>query len=162
MPSHCWFQSTHSITECDLWNSNNIDIFVIFQSTHSITECDLRVHKLRWRTCHFNPRTPLQSAIYDRCNYSWYHQHFNPRTPLQSAMGDLGALGPNETDFNPRTPLQSAITENRITITTRVIISIHALHYRVRCYTSQPVDGFHLHFNPRTPLQSAIPSIFWA
>ena len=60
--------------------------------------------------------------------------------------------------FNPRTPLQSAIKDLDLDAH-GFVISIHALHYRVR---SPVFVAFHVqlvYFNPRTPLQSAIQAL---
>ena len=86
-------------------------------------------------TGHFNPRTPLQSAmdeldvdklhdraisihaLHYRVRYNaWLpvavdSSYFNPRTPLQSAIPLLFRVKSRVFHFNPRTPLQSAIPE---------------------------------------------------
>ena len=102
---------------------------------------------------------------------------FNPRTPLQSAIGPRRATTAPKQNFNPRTPLQSAIKLNQLAVP-GLLISIHALHYRVRykidfssrcsslfqsthsiteCDTRSPIGWVtRRYFNPRTPLQSAI------
>ena len=111
-------------------------------------------------------------------NFRFLARHFNPRTPLQSAM-----IRQNISDACE--PFQSthSITEcddfiDRVKADARKI-SIHALHYRVRSERRPSCDGAtpgfqsthsitecdkgsflnmvtHTYFNPRTPLQSAI------
>ena len=103
---------------------------------------------------HFNPRTPLQSAIeygsnllsVTRISIHALHYRvrsqstgvtidaddFNPRTPLQSAISRRPIYSSSLCNFNPRTPLQSAIGDD------------------------PALCRWYRYFNPRTPLQSAI------
>ena len=81
--------------------------------------------------------------------------YFNPRTPLQSAITSVWLETGRRNHFNPRTPLQSAIPGGH-RIKASKGISIHALHYRVRCGQNAFNRPTFDNFNPRTPLQSAI------
>ena len=145
----------HSVTECDpLYGHQSWPRFA-FQSTHSVTECDLARPSPIPLGRYFNPRTPLQSAMRvnskSRCleAISIHALHYRVRFEAIVATDD------NPVNFNPRTPLQSAIN-NLVGFDINDYISIHALHYRVRLHA----PGYHqperLDFNPRTPLQSAI------
>ena len=80
---------------------------------------------------HFNPRTPLQSAIPRRSQCWTSAANFNPRTPLQSAIVFHFRISSQAAYFNPRTPLQSAMDDHYLDFV-MLHISIHALHYRVR------------------------------
>ena len=120
-------------------NLQNTIFGQVFQSTHSITECDaivgqlkqsflhISIHALHYRvrlhqpptpiigSHHFNPRTPLQSAIVTERLARTESAHFNPRTPLQSAIAGLDYFASRSPNFNPRTPLQSAISTGQRT-----------------------------------------------
>ena len=154
------------------------DTVIIFQSTHSITECDdwanpsvyrvvqISIHALHYRvrrplllqigqsSLHFNPRTPLQSATIFTLLIQVTRFHFNPRTPLQSATPAPLASAQGAGHFNPRTPLQSATLKQPPPGGHR-IISIHALHYRVRRtgtqrgYASRRISIHALHYRVR-------------
>ena len=103
---------------------------------------------------YFNPRTPLQSAtdldqaLADRLNISIHALHYRVRRDyryrcchdcqkFQSTHSitecDSGRmrLFSRQSNFNPRTPLQSATLADDEAFG-RHLISIHALHYRVR------------------------------
>ena len=107
----------------------------------------------RGQDSHFNPRTPLQSAIlHDHPQFRWvdisiHALHCRVRCELTAKVDawkqfqsthsitecdQSGYLqSPQGRYFNPRTPLQSAmlIDSQRYLV---LLISIHALHYRVR------------------------------
>ena len=147
------FQSTHSITECDNQKRAAKTINVQFQSTHSITECG----------------SATSPALLSRPAFQSTHSI----TECDSINRPLKFMAPH---FNPRTPLQSATVINS-KLSVRSVISIHALHYRVRrdfVNTGKVFNVFQSthsitecdqifakaitiggHFNPRTPLQSA-------
>ena len=101
------FQSTHSITECDRAAALPSTSSRSFQSTHSITECDVAIYGRSYMMAyHFNPRTPLQSAIV-RC------QRGNPRHDISiHALHYRVRSGPPGFDVS-RCPFQSthSITE---------------------------------------------------
>ena len=126
---------------------------------------------------HFNPRTPLQSAIgqtvcgrnqgdisihalHYRVRYDFFGQskracHFNPRTPLQSAMWSQGTTDTPVDYFNPRTPLQSAM--NRLLIALAKSLVFQSTHSITECdWADERIRTFGGNFNPRTPLQSAM------
>ena len=87
--SDAWrqFQSTHSITECDMSFCGSSQVpSLVFQSTHSITECDQHLCDCIVKIINFNPRTPLQSAMVAIKAVKLTLRDFNPRTPLQSAI----------------------------------------------------------------------------
>ena len=103
-----------------------------FQSTHSITECD---------------PLPLPAA-----NVPGY---FNPRTPLQSATARRMISANSLKSFQSTHSITECDNPDLAKPTFTNVISIHALHYRVRQARLKRDEAKMQHFNPRTPLQSA-------
>ena len=133
---------------------------MIFQSTHSITECDPDHRDSTFHGAHFNPRTPLQSAIFKADDLpalegiSIHALHYRVRSWCHRSVNRKRLY------FNPRTPLQSAIRNMFcVHLQKRKFQSTHSI-------TECDVDSarqylnFGKHFNPRTPLQSAMVAVW--
>ena len=154
------FQSTHSITECDLAMTDDRIVGEGFQSTHSITECDYRSQNAPKRKQRFQSTHSITEC--DIVPFGWLsmHPYFNPRTPLQSAI----------IHFYPASsirPFQSthSITECDIGVISTTIARcrlFQSTHSITECDSSFFRRSSDLcHFNPRTPLQSAISIVVW-
>ena len=155
-----------------------ISCLSLFQSTHSITKCDdgdpelasnqitISIHALHYRVRPFAPEQirlllPIFQSTHSitECDHRQSLRlvaqgHFNPRTPLQSATATRSAKGRgwiisiHALHYRVRHAYLSKSYD-------LYRISIHALHYRVRPNDAVRVPSNQGNFNPRTPLQSA-------
>ena len=126
------FQSTHSVTECDIRPTDRYWFAKTFQSTHSVTECDdipdkegidfveISIHALRYRVrCHvFDHRASEIGISIHALRY---------RVRLDSVQRFYEGVGISIHALRYRVRF-SATTCGAYGVT----ISIHALRYRVR------------------------------
>ena len=110
----------------------------VFQSTHSITECDVNIRCIHiddWY--YFNPRTPLQSAMPNwspsalSASISIHALHYRVRSQDKNFATEIDQFQSTHsiTECDPSPHFRAYLPFQ---------ISIHALHYRVRCVNFAP------------------------